>query len=223
MKNKEIFKIWYNSNCKWSKWIKPILYLYMTERDILNNSITIDNVDIDYVNNIQNNSAIIVDLPSDLSVKEGIALAKNGFVPIPIYNGVYEQENSIATIDQNRLKYSLIKGSFSLKELSFSNNNYPAFLLDSLRMNRYKMNNGVFDNSYDIYPQDLPSAEYFLSNNISKVYIKTYILQDDLKKILFSFNKKGIDIYVIDEHNNIKNIKQHYLKKIHKYNKFEGD
>lgn len=223
MKNKEIFKIWYNSNCKWSKWIKPILYLYMTERDILNNSITIDNVYIDYVNNIQNNSAIIVDLPSDLSVKEGIALAKNGFVPIPIYNGVYEQENSIATIDQNRLKYSLIKGSFSLKELSFSNNNYPAFLLDSLRMNRYKMNNGVFDNSYDIYPQDLPSAEYFLSNNISKVYIKTYILQDDLKEILFSFNKKGIDIYIIDEHNNIKNIKQHYLKKIHKYNKFEGD
>ena len=92
----------------------------------------------------------------------------------------------------------------------------PAFLLDSNRMNRYKMNLSVFDNSWDIYAQDLPSAEYFLKNGINKMIVRGEAIQTDLQKILYSFQQKGISIYLTNGYENIQKIslkKPHYTKK----------
>ena len=72
----------------------------------------------------------------------------------------------------------------------------PAFLLDSNRMNRHKMNESIFDNSWDIYAQDMPSAEYLLNNGICKIIVISEKLQKDLKKILYKFQKKRIKIYL---------------------------
>ena len=62
-------------------------------------------------------------------------------------------------------------------------------------MHRFKMNDSIFDNSWDIYPQDIPSAKYFLENGINKIIIVGKKVENDLAKILYKFQQEGIEIY----------------------------
>ena len=58
------------------------------------------------------------------------------------------------------------------------------------------MDLGIFDNSWDVYHQDLPTAEYFLANGIHKIIIVGQSVARDLVKILRPFQKKGIEIFL---------------------------
>lgn len=194
MIGRDIFNIWATRGAKWTQWIRPVPFVAINE-DFKSYDIcefTIPN--ITYINELPMDTAVIVDLSDDEGIKEGIALAKIGFRPIPVYNGTEPQEGVMATVDNNVIEYGLIKGAMELKNLTIANDAPPAFLLDSDRMNRYKMNESIFDNSWDIYPQDLPSAKYFLENGIDKIIVVGEKIQKDLKKILYKFQKEGIKI-----------------------------
>ena len=78
-----------------------------------------------------------------------------------------------------------------------------------------KMNPSVFDNSWDIYAQDIPSAEYFLKNGICNIIVRGDCIQKDLKKILYPFQLKGINIFLADEYENPKAVR---LKKTRERN-----
>ena len=67
-------------------------------------------------------------------------------------------------------------------------------------MNRYKFDSSVFDNSWDIYAQDLPSAEFLIKNDIEKVLIISNIIREDLRKILYKYQKKGIKVFLKKEY-----------------------
>ena len=206
MDRKNIFKIWAKSTNKWSAWVRPVpfmainnsLKLYETNDFVIHN--------ISYLKDMNKDTAIIVDLPSDYSIKEGLALAKIGYIPIPIYNGTIEQVNAMSTVDNTSLLYGIIKGACILKDLEISDDASPAFLVDTNRMNRYKMNVSVFDNSYDTYPQDLPSSKFFLENGINKIIIRSDKVQSDLNKILYKFQREGIKIYFTNGFENIKEV-----------------
>ena len=71
----------------------------------------------------------------------------------------------------------------------------PAFLLDRNRIQQFKMEAALFDNSWDIYHQDLPSADYFLKSEIRKIIVVGQSVSKDLVKILYPFQKKNIQIY----------------------------
>ena len=62
-------------------------------------------------------------------------------------------------------------------------------------MNRFKYKRGEFDNSWDIYPQDMPTAEYLLKNKIKKIVVRSDLLRNDLCQILYKYQEKGLDIY----------------------------
>ena len=83
----------------------------------------------------------------------------------------------------------------------------PAFLTDSNRMNRYKASAGVFDNSWDVYPQDLPTAEFFINAGIDKIIVRSDILRKDLNKILYKFQIEGLKIYFTEGYEEPKLIK----------------
>src|SRR5699024_2566784 len=97
-----------------------------------------------------------------------------------------------------------------LRNIQISNDAPPAFLLDSNRMNRFKMSPSIFDNSWDIYGQDLPSAEYFLKNGIDTTIVRGEVIQKDLAKILYKFQLKGIKVFLVD---NFEKIKKVHIKK----------
>lgn len=196
MTGKEIYKIWAPVGKKWVDWVRPVPFVTMNE---YLKGYSISDFMIPAINFLDENcadAAIIVDLPGAQSVIEGIALAKAGYRPIPIFNGTIEQQGARATVDNQSVGMALEWGASELRNIEIKDDALPAFLTDSNRMHRFKMEVSLFDNSWDVYHQDLPSAEYFLNNGIHTIVIVGESVSKDLKKILYGFQKKKIQIFL---------------------------
>ena len=197
MRGKEIYKIYAPNGAKWTDWVRPVPFVAI---DTYNRKPIADWMERKamFLKNYQQDTAIFVDLPGKESIELSIDLAYKGYRPIPIFNGTDEQPGSQATTDTYLIESCLINGSEKLKNIKLDNNANPAFLLDSYRTNRYRAKESIFDNSWDLYKQDIPSAEYFKQNGITKIIIVGDVIQRDLKKIFLKFQEKGIDIYITD-------------------------
>ena len=197
MRGKEIYKIYAPNGAKWTDWVRPVPFVAI---DTYNRKPIADWMERKamFLKNYQQDTAIFVDLPGKESIELSIDLAYKGYRPIPIFNGTDEQPGSQATTDTYLIESCLINGSEKLKNIKLDNNANPAFLLDSYRTNRYRAKESIFDNSWDLYKQDIPSAEYFKQNGITKIIIVGDEIQRDLKKIFLKFQEKGIDIYITD-------------------------
>ena len=197
MRGKEIYKIYAPNGAKWTDWVRPVQFVAI---DTYNRKLIADWMERKamFLKNYQQDTAIFVDLPGKESIELSIDLAYKGYRPIPIFNGTDEQPGSQATTNTYLIESCLINGSEKLKNIKLDNNANPAFLLDSYRTNRYRAKESTFDNSWDLYKQDIPSAEYFKQNGITKIIIVGDAIQRDLKKIFLKFQEKGIDIYLTD-------------------------
>lgn len=196
--DKEIYKIWAPAGKKWVDWVRPVAFVEMEHFDKGYGSFEVaDNGGhgAEYIDDAWKDAAIIVDLPGRESVREGIALAKKGYRPIPIFNGTVEQKDARATTDNESASLALMQYAGELTKIELSEDARPAFLTDRNRLQRYRMDLGIFDNSWDVYHQDLPTAEYFLANDIHKIVIVGQTVARDLAKILYPFQKKGIEIF----------------------------
>ena len=118
---------------------------------------------------------------------------------------------TMSTTNNAIIEPFLIWGASELKKIPLEKDAPPVFLLDSNRLCRYKENRFVFDNSWDVYPQDLPSAEYFLKNGITKMIVIGNDIAKDLKKILYRFQTKNLQILFTNGYENPKAIK---IKKV---------
>lgn len=192
---KELYKIWAPYGKKWVDWIRPVPFIELNHYSKMYNHSQFSIPTISYVDAICQNTAIIVDLPGMESVEEGIGLAKLGFRPIPIFNGTAEQNGALATVDNQSAGIALALAVKELIKIEIKDDALPAFLTDRNRLQRYKMDVSVFDNSWDVYPQDLPTAEYLLESGIQKLVVVGRDVAKDLKKILYDYQKKGIEIY----------------------------
>lgn len=206
MTNKDIYKIWAPKGARWVDWVRPVPFIGIGKKAKIYEVGDFSIPNITYINQMQKDMAIIVDLDENNSIKEGLALAKLGYRPIPIYNGTSAQEGAMATVNNDAIQIGLIKGAAKLEKIKIDKNAPPVFLLDSNRMNQYKMNESVFDNSWDIYHQDLPTSEYFLKNGINKILIVGNVFQKDLKKILYKFQKENIKILFTTRQEEIKEV-----------------
>ena len=197
MRGKEIYKIYAPNGAKWIDWVRPVPFVAI---DTYNRKPIADWMERKamFLKNYQQDTGIFVDLPGKESIELSIDLAYKGYRPIPIFNGTDEQPGSQATTNTYLIESCLINGSEKLKNIKLDNNANPAFLLDSYRTNRYRAKESIFDNSWDLYKQDIPSAEYFKQNGITKIIIVGDGIQRDLKKIFLKFQEKGIDIYITD-------------------------
>ena len=206
MRGKEIYKIYAPNGAKWTDWVRPVPFVAI---DTYNRKPIADWMERKamFLKNYQQDTAIFVDLPGKESIELSIDLAYKGYRPIPIFNGTDEQPGSQATTDTYLIESCLINGSEKLKNIKLDNNANPAFLLDSYRTNRYRAKESIFDNSWNLYKQDIPSAEYFKQNGITKIIIVGDEIQRDLKKIFLKFQEKGIDIYITDGYTFPKKVK----------------
>lgn len=195
MTGKEVFKIWAPEGVKWVDWVRPVPFISINDNFKNYEVCDFTIPKISYMKKeLLDDTAIFIDLPSYNSIKEGLALVKLGYRPIPIYNGTNGQKGAMSIIDNNSIEMALIWGALELNKINVSDNAPPVFLLDSNRTNRARINVSVFDNSWDIYDQDVPPAEYFLKNGINKIIIRGDSIQKDLSKILYNFQKKKIKI-----------------------------
>ena len=206
MRGKEIYKIYAPTGAKWIDWVRPVPFVAI---DTYNRNPIVGWMDRKamFLKKYQQDTAMFIDLPGKESIELSIDLAYMGYRPIPIFNGTDEQPGSQATINTYLVESCLINGSEKLKNIKLKNSTNPVFLLDSQRTNRYRAKESIFDNSWDIYKQDVPSAEYFKQNGITKIIVVGETIQPDLKKIFLEFQEKGIDIYVTNGYLSPKKIK----------------
>lgn len=206
MKGKEIYKIYAPNGAKWIDWVRPVPFVAI---DTYNRKPIANFLDREamFLKKYQQDTAIFIDLPGKESIELGIGLAHMGYRPIPVFNGTDEQQGSQATTNTYLIESCLINGSQKLKNIKLKNDANPVFLLDSHRTNRYRAKESIFDNSWDLYKQDIPSAEYFKQNGITKIIVVGETIQRDLKKIFLKFQEKGIDIYITDGYTLPKKVK----------------
>lgn len=195
MTNKEIYMQWAPIGKKWVDWVRPVAFVQMPGYTKKYNVSKLSFRNIEYVEKGCRDTAVIVDLPGVHSIEEGLSLAKYGYRPIPIYNGTIEQEGARATVDNQSVGVGLALGAVELAKIELCDDAPPAFLTDSNRLHQFRGDLSLFDNSWDVYHQDLPSAEYFLNNGIKKIVVVGDSVAKDLKKILYGFQKKKIEIF----------------------------
>lgn len=207
MTNKEIYKIWAPDKKRWVDWVRPVPFINIDDSSSRKEFIDYRIPSINYLKEVLNDTALIIDIPGIDSIKEGIALAKLGYRPIPIFNGTDPPIGTISTTNNQIIKPLLIWGAFELKNIKLKNDAPPVFLLDQNRLNRYKINNGIFDNSWDIYDGDLPSPKYFLENGINKIIVRSNFQAKDLRKILYKWQKNNIKIFFTNGYEEPKELK----------------
>ncbi len=196
MNDKEIYKIWAPLTSPWYPWVRPLLFIGI---DKVNSKLNHRIQPIHYT--LDKDTAIFIDLPGSDAILEGLALAQKNRRPIPLYNGTLAQENAMALVDNHSIQETLRWATDLLKTIQISDSALPAFLLDTNRLVRHKMTPAVFDNSWDLYDQDIPSAEFFLKQGITKIWVRSDKIHRDLKKIFYKFQNKGIAIYLHDGFN----------------------
>lgn len=218
MNGREIYKIWAPKNSIWSPWVRPVPFVAIDDGYDNNEYISFCPNEIKFLEKFDKSTAIIVDLPGYESIEEGIALTKYGYRPIPLYNGTNEQPGVLATTNNREIELGLVWGASILEKSKIKTDAPPVFLLDSNRMNRYQMDHSVFDNSWDIYHQDMPTKDFFKKNGIKKIIVRGLKFNMDLQRILYKFQKNNIKIYFTDGYNYpkefiIKKPKEETLKK----------
>ncbi len=192
---KDIYSVWAPPGCDWVDWVRPVPFVEM-ERYTKDYRIAATVLPVvSFLKENTGDSAILVDLPGADGVTMGMALAKQGFRPIPIYNGTLEQPGARAMVDNQSAAIALKRATPLLASLSLPQDAPPAFLTDRNRLQQFQLMESLYDNSWDVFPQDLPSARYLLDKGIRKIIILSKSVAPDLKKVLYAHQKKGLEIY----------------------------
>ena len=206
----EVYKQFVSSENIWSNWVRPVPFVNIgvgkkSFASMYNERHIFDRTELD---TFGCKTAIIVDMPGADSAMVGANLAKEGFRVVPLYNGTIEQLGARATTDCQSASEALVWLGSKLQEININADAMPVFLLDSNRLLRFrrKMLNR-FDNSWDIYSQDMPSAQYLRDNDIEKILVVGEKIAPDLKRILLKYQKSGIDIYLKKMYGEPKKIK----------------
>ena len=190
----DTFRSWAPAGAMWTQWVRPATFAAMSGEELLSSSVSFTIPQVFHLEKLEPDTALFLDLPGFESIVEGIALAKIGWRPIPLFNFTDAQRGAMATVETDDIKCALIWGAEELKKLDVAATAPPAFLLDSNRINRHKMDASVFDNSWDIFDQDVPSVDNFLSAGVSKFIVHGQKIHRDLAQILYKFQTKGIKI-----------------------------
>ena len=213
MTGREAFQIWALKEENWTIWVQSVAFV-MYDKGVTagNNGNMFSIIDrnlpvIYYLTKLQKDIAIFVDCPGYTGVNEGLALAKLGWRPIPLYKGTNETPGTTALIDNHEIENSLIWAADELGKMSFAKDAPPAFLIDYNRMYKIRKKSVIFDNGWDIFTEDIPTAKLFLENGIDKVLIRGNSILRDLKKVLYPCQKKGIKILFTDGYETPKEVR----------------
>lgn len=212
MTGKEVYKKWAPTGKRWVDWVRPVPFIGIDTPYQVHEFIDDSIPKIFYINNLSKDTAIIIDIEGVDSIKEGIALAHLGYRPIPIFNGTNPSIGVSSTTNNAMIEPLLVWGALELEKIVLEEDAPPVFLLDRNRLNRYKIDPSIFDNSWDIYPQDIPSPDYFLQNGITKIVVRGNQLSRDLKKVLYPYQKKNIKILFTNGYEEAREIKIKRIK-----------
>jgi hypothetical protein len=196
MTSEEIFDTWAPAGVEWSAWAKPVLFAQWPDTITPSSATaTSDGHDYLWLPQASGRTAVIVDLPAVDSVRAGIALARRGYRPVPLYNTSYGPS---PVIEIAPLILELARGALTLQTTTLPANAPPAFLLDANRMQPpVPPSPGKFDNRWVVFPQDFPSATLLKARGVAEVLILHgggSSVQEDLAHVLLRWQQAGIRV-----------------------------
>ena len=176
MTREQVFSVWAPPGIAWSEWVKPVLFAHM--RDSLQPTPDAPPPpDVSWAKPADRSTAIVVDLPGRTGVWMGLALAEQGYRPVPLYNAAPGPEQSlsgtpVAVVEVWPIVAALYAGAAILRELPLAGDAPPVFLLDAeRRRGRGVIVPGRFDNRSVSFPTDFPSANFLLSGGIARAVL----------------------------------------------------
>jgi hypothetical protein len=182
MNKEQIFSVWAPDVSLWSRWVKPVLFAHL---DVGWSVVPLAPVteDLSWVPSPAEKVALVVDLPGAEGVFAGLALAKLGYRPVPLYNAVPQPSgflmpdlldplahSGLAAVNVLPILCAISQGTHQLAAQKLPFDAPPAFLLDSNRVgDGLSVQPGEFDNRSISFTTDFPSANYFAANGIERV------------------------------------------------------
>lgn len=189
LSRQELFDLWAPRDSQWSAWAKPVLFAEARTSATKIPDLTWDSLDqLSYARD----AAIIVDVPGTDSVAIGLALAKIGYQPVPLYNGA-PAVGSI--INMGAISDALAACASRLQQMKLAGAR-PAFLMNADRMSHSAsaLIPGRFDNRWCVVPQDMPSGQYLMRAGIRQIVLIGDTVADDLAHILFRYKEAGLSL-----------------------------
>jgi hypothetical protein len=214
MQPEEAYEIWAPFDSVWSKWAKPGIFVC---RSYGVADVNLSNLpDLYTWHSGMGDTAAIINMPGVESVKYGLALAQQGYRPVPLFNSI---DGPGAVLDIRTIKAALTDGAESLQRINIGLNAPPAFLLDSNRMTGHA-SEGDFDNRWVVFPQDFPSGTYLLAHGIKRLILVQLSpsLDRDLGQVLSFWKRAGIDIQIMTADNQWSPRVMENLKPISRFN-----
>jgi len=188
----EVFDIWAPQDSIWSRWAKPVLLIAKMEQ-VPEQELRQKVEALTAWPSAFGDTALIVNLPGIDSVMYGLALARRGFRPVPLFNATPGPSEYLWT---GPITAALVTGAEILQGIRLAPDAPPAFLLDLNRM-KGRPTPGQFDNRWVVFPQDLPSATFLKSRGIKNIVViqpEALSLGEDLSQVLSLWKRNGLDI-----------------------------
>lgn len=200
MSDERIFEAWAPDGALWTPWAKPVLFANLSRFSVTVPSVDAWRaVDVSQIPSARSGTAIVVELAGIDSVLTGLALANQGYRPVPLYN-VNVGPNAVVDVDA--IAGALRLGAEPMKEMRIAQDAPPAFLLDANRMRPTKtLGPGKFDNRWIVMPQDFPSATMLMSRGVKEVLVLTSgdnPARGDLAHVLLRWRRAGMPILSLD-------------------------
>lgn len=209
MTKDRIYEAWRPLASPWSRWVKPVLFSFIGESGARESHPFVR----EWTVPIATDTAMIADVPGAEGVLLGVALCREGFRPIPVYNASpygtsgMESESPPSIIDTHPLHAPVVVDLFptmaalrsaveSLESANLPASAPPVFLLDSNRSGDRTPEPGWFDNRSFVSPADFPSADFFKEYGVNRIVVaqSRFNFRPDLALVLLALQNGGIEI-----------------------------
>jgi len=203
---KDLYRIWAPDDSIWSKWVSPALFAQIECMESASSSSpTLPSLLWPEISMVSP-AAVVIDLPGVDAIRFGIALAKQGYRPVPINNASpgpslltsSRSSPSNTSLNINALASEICSATHLLRNLSLTPASLPAFILDSKRLKGDKdVSKEIYDNRWMVYPEDFPSAAFMIERGIKQVILvqeDRWPPQSDLANVLVKWRRSSIDV-----------------------------
>jgi len=198
MFGKNIYTTWAPPGAEWAQFAKPGLFVHMDEFSLPQGEVLPFDIPAAVFLN-RKDTAFIVDLPGATSVEAGLTMAKHGFRPVPLYNGIHEKNigGLHQAVDNAPIINALHGGAGYLLNRIIDDSARPAFLLDYNRNAEVANSFSTFDNRWSIELEDFPAAAFIREKGLKRVFVWTQNhISRDLEPILDSYRDSGLEVKV---------------------------
>lgn len=206
MTREMIFDVWAPARSRWSPWVKPILFSFMSEISVGVSIAERSMTDFSWLPPADGGTVLVLDLPTAQAVIEGVEIAKRGYRPVPLYNAIpWQQGSALAEFADPLVEVgAIVRALRAITPLlameSLPDVAPPAFLLDSnRRVPTRVIEPGCLDNRSISFPTDFPSANFLLAHGLRRVVLVQRFHpqpQPDLAHTLRAWQDAGLTIEV---------------------------